>query len=531
MTGQAAGVGELGSAEYWVRHVRQAVRFADGVAWLAEHGVTRFVELGPDGTLTAMAQACLADDGADCVFVPALRKDRDEAKALLSAVSTAFVHGVGVDWPVVFEGTGAGRVAVPTYAFQREWFWPEPAGAEASGVVADVAEAGFWAAVERQDADAVAGVLGVDQQALAGVVPVLSAWRRQRTERSAVDAWRYRVAWERVADLPSGRLEGRWLLLQPSGSQEVLTGFEEWCPGLERVTCPPGVDRAALAEVLASAMAGAAVVGVLAPAEGPEAALALVQAVLADADGAGRLWVLTRGAVAAAGADRVVEVGQSGVWGLGRVAALEFPERWGGLVDLPSRLDGKTLSLLAGVLAGGGEDQVALRGSRILARRLHHASPADHGTHRTPAEPWRADGLRVLVTGGTGALGARLARQLAEQGAAEVVLTSRRGPDAPGARELTDELRAWGARAVVEACDVADREAVADLLARHPIDAVFHAAGVLDDDPISALTPDRVSGVLAGKAAGAAHLDELTRDRELSAFVVFSSIAGVWGSG
>ncbi|WP_212747350.1 type I polyketide synthase [Streptomyces montanus] len=527
VTGQAAGVGELGSAEYWVRHVRQAVRFADGVAWLAEHGVTRFVELGPDGTLTAMAQACLADDGVDCVFVPALRKDRDEAKALLSAVSTAFVHGVGVDWPVVFEGTGAGRVAVPTYAFQREWFWPEPAGAEASGVVADVAEAGFWAAVEREDADAVAGVLGVDQQALAGVVPVLSAWRRQRTERSAVDAWRYRVAWERVANLPSGRLEGRWLLLQPSGSQEVLTGFEEWCPGLERVEYPLGADRAELARVMASVMAGAAVEGVLAPAEGPEAALALVQAVLADADGAGRLWVLTRGAVAAAGADRVVEVGQSGVWGLGRVAALEFPERWGGLVDLPPRVEEETLVALAGVLAGGAEDQVALRGSRILARRLHHATPADHVT---PAEPWRADGLRVLVTGGTGALGARLARQLAEQGAAELVLTSRRGPDAPGAHELTDELRTLGAQAVVEACDVADREAVADLLARHPIDAVFHAAGVVDDDVIGALTPDRLSDVLAGKAAGAAHLDELTRDRELSAFVVFSSIAGVWGS-
>ncbi|TPQ17728.1 hypothetical protein, partial [Streptomyces sporangiiformans] len=170
--------------------------------------------------------------------------------------------------------------------------------------MADVAEAGFWAAVERGDADAVAGVLGVDEQALAGVVPVLSAWRRQRTERSAVDSWRYRVAWEPVSGVPASQLEGRWLLLQPAGSEEVLTGFEEWCPGLERVTCPSGVDRAALAEILASATEGAA--GVLAPADGAEAALALVQAVLSDADGAGRLWVLTQGAVAAAGSDRVV---------------------------------------------------------------------------------------------------------------------------------------------------------------------------------------------------------------------------------
>ncbi|WSQ06568.1 SDR family NAD(P)-dependent oxidoreductase [Streptomyces sp. NBC_01231] len=532
VTGQAAAVGELESAEYWVRHVRHAVRFADGVAWLAGHGVTRFVELGPDGTLSAMAQSCLADAGADSVFVPTLRKDRDETKALLTAISTAFVHGVVVDWPLVFDGTGAGRVAVPTYAFQREWFWPEPAGAEAAGAVAagavaDVAEAGFWAAVERQDADAVAGVLGVDQQALGGVVPALSAWRRQRTERSAVDAWRYRVAWERVSGVPAGQLEGRWLLLQPSGSKEALTGFEEWCPGLERVEYPLGADRAELAGVLTCAVAGAPVAGVLAPVDGAEAALALVQAVLKDAAVVGRLWLLTQGAVTAGEADRVVDVGQAGVWGLGRVAALEFPECWGGLVDLPPRVDGRTLSLLAGALVEGGEDQIALRGSRILARRLHHAIPADRGI---PAEPWRVDGLRVLVTGGTGALGARLAHRLADQGAAELVLTSRRGPDAPGAHELTDELRSLGAQAIVEACDVADRDAVADLLVRRPVDAVFHAAGVVDDDALGALTPERLTRVLAGKSAGAAHLDELTRDRELSAFVVFSSIAGVWGS-
>ncbi|WSQ15341.1 SDR family NAD(P)-dependent oxidoreductase [Streptomyces sp. NBC_01231] len=529
VTGQAAAVGELESAEYWVRHVRQAVRFADGVAWLAGHGVTRFVELGPDGTLSAMAQSCVPDSD-DCVFVPALRKDADEPQVLLSAMANTFVHGMAVGWTRMYDGTGAGRVALPTYAFQRECFWPELADTERSGVMADAGEVSFWAAVDREDTDAVAGVLGVDQPALVGVVPALSAWRRERTERSAVDAWRYRVAWERVTGLPSGRLEGRWLLLQTAGSEQALAGFEQWCPGLERVICPAGAGRAELTRVLASATEGVPVMGVVlvpdAPG-GPEGTIALVQTVLADVGMAGRLWVVTRGAVAASSSDRVVDVGQAGVWGLGRVAALEFPERWGGLVDLPVRVEGKTCALLAGLLAAGVEDQAAVRGPRVLARRLHHAVPADRGT---PASGWRADGSRVLVTGGTGALGARVARWLAEQGAAELVLTSRRGPDAPGAHELTDELRSLGAQAIVEACDVADRDAVADLLVRRPVDAVFHAAGVVDDDALGALTPERLTRVLAGKSAGAAHLDELTRDRELSAFVVFSSIAGVWGS-
>ncbi|GHA17834.1 putative inactive phenolphthiocerol synthesis polyketide synthase type I Pks1 [Streptomyces echinoruber] len=125
VTGRAAAPGELESAEYWVRHVREAVRFADGVSWLAEHGVTRFVEIGPDGTLTALAQSNVPD-AADLLFVPALRKDRDERNALLAALAQAFTKGVDVAWARVFDGTGARTVQLPTYAFQRQRYWPKP---------------------------------------------------------------------------------------------------------------------------------------------------------------------------------------------------------------------------------------------------------------------------------------------------------------------------------------------------------------------------------------------------------------------
>ncbi|WP_037886729.1 SDR family NAD(P)-dependent oxidoreductase, partial [Streptomyces sp. NRRL S-646] len=119
----------------------------------------------------------------------------------------------------------------------------------------------------------------------------------------------------------------------------------------------------------------------------------------------------------------------------------------------------------------------------------------------------------VLVTGGTGALGARVARWAAAEGAGHLVLTSRRGLEAPGAGELRDELSASGVRVTVVACDVADRAALAGLLAEHPVDAVVHTAGVLDDGVIDALTPERFATVLRAKALGALHLDELTRDR------------------
>ena len=147
-----------------------------------------------------------------------------------------------------------------------------------------------------------------------------------------------------------------------------------------------------------------------------------------------------------------------------------------------------------------------------------------------PAGPaWRPSGT-VLITGGTGALGAHVARHLARRGAEHLVLTGRRGPDAPGAAELAAELEATGVRVTVAACDLTDRDAVAALLAAHPVDAVVHAAGILDDGVLGSLTPDRFTAVLDAKATAAQYLHELTADRNLSAFVLFSSVAATLGS-
>ncbi len=127
LTGEVAAAEDLCSAGYWVRHVREAVRFADGVRWLTAHGVSRFLELGPDGVLSAMAHGCMSDEDA-LVAVAALRGERSEARALLGALAELWVCGVGVDWGVVFGGCGGVRVGLPFYAFQRErflacWWW------------------------------------------------------------------------------------------------------------------------------------------------------------------------------------------------------------------------------------------------------------------------------------------------------------------------------------------------------------------------------------------------------------------------
>ncbi|MGW8554784.1 type I polyketide synthase [Streptomyces tubercidicus] len=125
LTGELATPQELSSPDYWVRHVRGAVRFADGIRWLERHGVTRYLEIGPDGTLTAAAQGCLDGDRA---LIPALRKDRSESHSVMTAVGALHTAGAGLAWSALFPG--ARRVDLPTYAFQkRRYWWEAVAGA------------------------------------------------------------------------------------------------------------------------------------------------------------------------------------------------------------------------------------------------------------------------------------------------------------------------------------------------------------------------------------------------------------------
>ncbi|MGC9382801.1 SDR family NAD(P)-dependent oxidoreductase, partial [Streptomyces sp. MH13] len=212
------------------------------------------------------------------------------------------------------------------------------------------------------------------------------------------------------------------------------------------------------------------------------------------------------------------------LWGLGRVAALEVPERWGGLIDLPEVLDERALSRVVGMLAGSGEDQVAVRSSGVFGRRLVRAALPEGTASWTPSGT-------VLVTGGTGALGRHIARWLAGAGAGRLVLTSRRGMDAPGAAELVAEL---GVDVSVVACDASDRDALRAVLAEHAdsLTAVVHTAGVLDDGVLDALTPERIDGVLRAKATSALYLHELTTELgiTLDAFVLFSSTSGTIGA-
>ncbi|GAA2552799.1 hypothetical protein GCM10010435_23900 [Winogradskya consettensis] len=535
-------------ATTWVRHVRETVRFQDAVAALPALGVTRYLEIGPAAVLTGLArQIVTAPPGEpEPVLAAAARTGREEPAALLEAVGRLWTAGVAVDWAALVGPCPPAHAAdLPTYAFQHERFWPEPHPvAPVSGT--DAAEASFWAAVEDADAESVAGTVGIDDPGdLAAVLPALAAWRRAGRTSATLAEWRYRIAWRPVTP-PAATLSGSWLVVRPaevdageiiralSHAGAVVSVLDLDGTALDRAE----LDRAGLVDRLAELPAPDTIVSLapLAPGYYADTALtrgaaltvALLQA-LDDADLTAPMWSLTRQSVATEPGAVVPDPGQAQVWGLGRVAALELPRRWAGLIDLPATLGPAGAGRLVAVLAAADEDQVAIRPGGVAARRLVRAPGP------VPAVPAVVPSGTVLVTGGTGALGAHVARALAGRGVPHLILTGRRGPDAPGVSELAAELTAAGTRVSVVACDVADRAAVEELLAGVPADlplsGVVHAAGA--GDPGALLTSDLpgFAAVLRAKVAGARHLDELTAGLPLGFFVVFGSVAGVWGSG
>ncbi|WP_272933128.1 type I polyketide synthase [Actinacidiphila reveromycinica] len=550
--------GEEADAGYWYANVRRTVRFADAVRALAGEGFHTFIEVSPHPTLEAAVADTFDDTGTAVVPVVSgtTHQDSSGAVQLLSVMARAWAKGVPVDWAKVVGG--GTRVDLPTYAFQRRRYWPEPAAVRGPGAASPAgegsspaAEAEFWSAVENGDLRALGDTLALDgRRSFDEVVPALAAWRRRARERAVTDSWRYRVSWTAVADPDTDRLTGTWLVVTPpradSPAEPIAAALRG--RGAHVVEIEGDTGREVLARRLAAAaddgtglsgvvsllaLEEAALPGLPEVPAGLAGTLALVQA-LGDLGFDAPLWALTRGAVATGAGEALTNPLQAQVWGLGRVVALESRDRWGGLIDLPPVLDDRAAARLCGVLAGCGEDQVALRGAGITARRLVHAPRAETAPRaEDTADAWTGRGT-ALLTGGTGALAAQVADWLAARGTERVVLTSRSGAGAAGAATLAADLAARGTRVEIVACDAAVRGQVAGVLARigaggPPLTAVVHTAGTLDDGLLDGLDAHRLASVLAAKALGATHLHELTADLDLDAFVLFSSAAATLG--
>ncbi|MFI6024631.1 SDR family NAD(P)-dependent oxidoreductase [Amycolatopsis magusensis] len=475
--------GDVTSSEYWVRHVRDAVRFGDAVRTLVSDGVGAFLELGPDGVLSALAQESLEDAPRKVAVVPVLRKDRPEEKSVLTALARLHVSGVRLDWPAYFTGMGAKRVDLPTYAFQNQRFWPTGGARPESG--------------------------GAPQLPSGHPSLFHLDWAPATAALTPAGGARWAVIGADEFDMAH----------KMYGAGETITAYGEKLGDTL-------VDGGLAPDVFLVSVAGRLDSG--GPASVHELTgrvLGLIKESLEDQRFANsKLVFITCGAVALRG-EKVTDVGAAAACGLVRSAQSENPGRFL-LVDLD---DTETSPAVLPSLLSWDEPQLVLRKGSVRVARL-----ARLDVENLPPRELDPEGT-VLLTGGTGGLGKVLARYLvAERGVRHLLLASRSGPQSPDAAELQASLSELGASVKVVACDVADAAALAETLesipAEHPLTAVIHAAGVLDDGLVGSLTQERLDAVLRPKVDAAWNLHVATRSMDLPVFALYSSVSSVTGA-
>ncbi|BBJ38683.1 hypothetical protein SSPO_014010 [Streptomyces antimycoticus] len=373
-----------------------------------------------------------------------------------------------------------------------------------------------------------------------------------------VSADRWRSARAATADAPLYRLDWQPYPVSADTAPHTASWATVGSQHPEDPDLPAYPDLAALRAALDDGQPAPDVV-VLACPDAPDAAThpdetpARVRAAVHHVLGALRTWLMderfsgarlviaTRGAVATGPGDRPADLATAPVWGLVRAAQAEHPERIL-LLDLDDDTASRdVLRTALPAAVAGAESEVAVRAGTAHVPRLVKVRPDQDTPPRAPHQDTLPRALdpdgTALITGGTGALGRLVARHLVTaHGVRHLLLVSRRGGITGDIDAFADDLTALGAADVrIAACDAADPEALAALLATlpaaHPLTAVIHAAGVLDDGVVTAMTPEQLDTVLAPKLDAAWHLHRLTRDMDPAAFVMFSSAASIMGNG
>lgn len=565
---------EIATPDYWCRHILQPVRFAEGMQTLAQQKCSVFLEVGPKPVLLGMGRQCLPE--LEVVWLPSLRPGQADWQSLLQSLGVLAVQGVTIDWKGFDRDYPRQRIALPTYPFQRQRCWVDGLSNAKPNAGVDTAVSPVMECLNQGDTEQLAQHLLADlsedeAKYLPKLLQVLVKRHQRQIQATTVPDWFYQVEWQPKARSQStvavnlSATPGTWIIfadrsrvaaalaehLRWQGQRcfLVYTGTAYQQPDAETwqidpsnaedyrrlITAIEAVTDFPLRGVLHlwsldATPSHSVTVAELEQAQtlGCGSILHLVQT-LAQRQAAiiPHLWLVTRGAMPVV-ADAPT-IAQSSLWGMGRVVALEYPEIWGGMIDLaPDSPRDATALLLAELADAQGEDHLAFRGEQRYVARLVPSQPA-----ATPQVSLNAEGT-YLITGGLGALGLKVAEWLVSQGARHVVLTSRRGASVE-AQAAIAALETAGAQVRVVQADVAseaDLRQVLDTIntSLPPLRGVVHAAGVVGYQPIPELEFSQFEAVLRPKVLGGWLLHHLTQDLPLDFFVSFSSIAAVWGS-
>nr|VFK36791.1 MAG: Acyl transferase domain-containing protein [Candidatus Kentron sp. SD]VFK40420.1 MAG: Acyl transferase domain-containing protein [Candidatus Kentron sp. SD]VFK78348.1 MAG: Acyl transferase domain-containing protein [Candidatus Kentron sp. SD] len=581
VTGGIVAGEEIAGPAYWLRHLRQPVRFAMGAKALYEEGFEAFLEIGPKPALLGMARQCLPDDVAGTWLV-SLRQDQEDWRQLLQSLGEWYVQGGRVDWLAFDKGYSRRKARLPTYPFQRQRCWVD-------GIPDEDTETTFLPETSlfgllrqgktKQLADGLrqsARLSEKELEQLPGILEILAERYQKETAAYAIKDWLYEIQWESRARPRASVIEssGRWLIfadrggmgealakhLEESGNACFLVyvgkaytnegnnawyidpvqaedferlfadAFREGTPPLQGVVHLWGLDAPDTRELTGQNLVHAQI-------SGCASVLHLLQVLSRTAlernwsgNSFAKLWLVTRNAVSLGQSEEQFQaplaIAQSPLWGLCKVIALEHADLWGGIIDNPEVAD-LLAEIGAKIASEENEDQVVYRNGGRYVPRLARSSPPVPGNAILSAEN------SYLITGGLGVLGLKIARWMVDQGVRYLILTGRREPSSE-ARALLTGMEETGARIMAASADVSDETEMTRLFEEihdrmPPLRGVIHAAGVLDREILIWQDWARFSRAMAAKVEGSWCLHTLTQAMPLDFFICFSSSASALG--
>ena len=533
--------------QYWVDHVSQAVQFSSSMETLEQQGYKVFVEIGSQPILLGMGRRCLnAEQEAKIVWLPSLRRKKSDWQQMLSSLSQLYTQGVEIDWTGFAKDYAYKTVALPTYPFQRQRYWVNTTQTDFIKLLGDNSQklAQQIAASDRLSAEEV--------KTLPKLLQIIGEFQQQQQATASVYEWLYEVEWRsQPRQTVKPQLDKTWLILADrTGVGQSLAQLQQcilvyagdayqvnddgsWTINPNR----PGDFKQLLREIPISNFnvlhlwsldiptASELNCDRLAASQmlGCGSTLHLLQAISRQISSA-KLWLVTKEAVSINNSD-LSGVGQAPLWGLGKVIALEHPELWGGIIDIGADLTSELAEQILTETTITGE-RVALRKEQRYVARL--------GNSKLTSEQMSIQSdATYLITGGLGALGLKVAQWLVEQGAKNIVLTSRSVASAEKAQTL-EKIKSTGANLIVAQADVSSEEEMTLLLENiqslPPLKGIFHAAGILDDRLLLEQDWASFERVMAAKVRGAWILHSLTSQLPLDYFVLFSSAASLLGS-
>jgi acyl transferase domain-containing protein/acyl-CoA synthetase (AMP-forming)/AMP-acid ligase II/acyl carrier protein len=588
LTGEVA-TEAIATPEYWLEHLRQPVRFSDGMQALYSEGCRIFLETGPRVNLLSMGYSCLND--GNCLWLPSLQPGITDWQRMLATLGELYVNGVQIDWPGFDRGYAREKTLLPTYAFQRNRYWyeDEEDEEEKRSAVSETVRGGMEDEIIKTLRDGDTGrmlalaekegrVSDEEKTAFVSVMGRLHEQMRKHEAGHRVQKWLYEIMWKKMEkeegnERPGAEApEGSWMIfadgrgtgrvladeLKKRGNDVVIVtrgaccrdaGDGTWeidpkkredyetvyAEAVRKKDRPPtgivhlwSMDAVATEALTEELLDEAQEIGCV-------SVLYALQTILKGGSGMmPKMWLVTRGAVFVEECARSISVAQAPLWGLGKVMALEHPELYGGMIDLDPDDNDAVMELIDVLSSNTHEEQVAIRRKTRYVPRLVHASNHKINRKLTNGELVKSENS-YLITGGLGYLGLQVARWIAGKGAKHLILVGRGGASSDQARQTVDDLRKSGVQITIGKCDVADYKEMKRIIETAqaempPLKGVVHTAGAVGWDLLKDMKHDGLKSIIRPKVQGTWVIHKLLAQHELDFFVSFSSIASTWGS-